>query len=281
MFIAKHINNYSRQQQHQIMKLVTYAALAAPVVMGQKNKNKSPTESETKSQKTRIIGLLASLAEEIEDDNDRGFGGGPTLAAGWADSMVHSIDGYACWCYFEDDHGKGKGPSQNAVDAQCKILHDGYTCIFMDSEEEGEDCVPWEENYIEPTGLGWWSKTGDDEGMKLALRKECMKKNKKKSTCAQRSCIVEGYFSINLFILLTSGVKYDPKLLHSRNKFDPKQECQIKINQQTAEKQCCGQYPIRFPYKYLPGRRECCGGHTYNAEFLMCCDDSDVKLTCF
>lgn len=262
------------------MKLITYASLAASAAFGN-----GQAQDEPSSQTQRFSSMLAQIAQE-NDNTDRMIDGGGdsgTLAAGWADSMVNSIDGYACWCYFEHDHGKGKGPVQNDVDAQCKILHDGYTCIMMDAEDEGEEdhCVPWQENYIEPTGLGWWSKTGDDEGMKQALWKECMKKNKKKSKCAQRSCIVEGYFSINLFTLLTSGTKYDPKLLHSLNKFDPHEECQIKINHQTAEKQCCGKYPIRFPYKYMVGRRECCNGHTYNAEFLMCCDDKDVKLTCF
>lgn len=203
-----------------------------------------------------------------------------SLAAGWANSMVNAINGYACWCYFEDDHGRGKGQAQNDVDSQCKILHDGYACIMMDAEDSGDICVPWQEDYNVPTGLGWWSRTGTDEEMKAALVRDCNKKNKKKSDCAKRSCIVEGYFSINLFKLLTSGTKYDHRLKHEYNKFDPKLECQSKPGNGDLELECCGSYPIRFPYKYGKDVRECCNGNTFNAAILKCCDDGKVRIVC-
>lgn len=234
----------------------------------------------TNAKMSNIQALLKDLA--ATQSGDPSDAATRTLSAGWANSMVESIDGYGCWCYFENDHGKGKGHAKNDVDAQCKILHDGYSCIFMDAEDEKVDgCVPWLVEYVEPTGLGWWAKTGDDEGMKNALRKDCVKKNKKgdNSWCAQKACIVEGYFSINLFNLLTSGVKYDQNLLHKRGRFDPTEECAV-IKGPAAERECCGEYPIRFPYKYMPGKRECCGSATYNAEFLQCCDDKHAAITC-
>lgn len=235
---------------------------------------------------SNIISTLQQLQEgEAADDSD------PTversLASGWANSMVESINGYGCWCYFENDHGKGKGQSQNQVDAQCKILHDGYTCIMLDSEENEDlqnECIPWLVDYTEPMGLHWWAQTGDDEGMKEALVKDCFKKNRKTQQgvdpwCAQKSCIVEGYFSINLFKLLTSGVKYSHDLLHKKGLFDPSIECIVNKGPK-AERQCCGQYPIRFPFKYIPDKRECCGQNTYNSQFLQCCEDSSVSVSC-
>jgi hypothetical protein len=255
------------------MKFYTLAGLAVSAALA---------TAESVGDDQHVRAWLSSLqAEKNAEESD---GTQPkSLADGWANSMVQSVNGYGCWCYFENDHGLGRGQPQNEVDAQCKILHDGYSCILMDAEEEGENCVPWEVDYTEPTGLGWWSKTGDDEGMKMALQKECAKKNKrgKDSWCAQRSCMVEGYFSINLFGLLTNGIKYEKDLLHSRNKFDPKSDCPVKTNPDQAEKMCCGDYPIRFPYKHLSGKRECCGQHTFNAEFLQCCPGDEVKLTCF
>ena len=47
------------------------------------------------------------------------------------------LDQYGCWCYFEDDHGNGRGKPINEIDAQCKILHDGYACAIMDGDLEG------------------------------------------------------------------------------------------------------------------------------------------------
>lgn len=231
---------------------------------------------------SNILSFVDQLAQEKVGDADGPQG--KTLASGWANSMVDSINGYGCWCYFENDHGKGKGHAQNDVDAQCRILHDGYSCIMMDADEQNiqEECVPWEVEYVEPMGLGWWAQTGDDQGMKDALAKDCQKKNKraKNKWCAEKSCIVEGYFSINLFKLLTSGVKYNHNLLHSRGKFDPQLECPIIKGPVTVDRQCCGAYPVRFPFKHVPGQRECCGQNTYNAQFLQCCDDFSVSVVC-
>jgi len=222
-----------------------------------------------------VVNTLNNIASEQ---------GTRTLADGWAASMIDSIDGYGCWCYFESEHGKGKGQPQNEVDAQCKILHDGYTCVMMDALEDGEECeAPWEMDYHEPTGLGYWSQTGSDDSMKEALRKDCARKNRKgeNAYCMQKACMVEGYFAINLFGLMTNGVKYDKNLLHSKGRFDPKLECPVKSGPNDMEKRCCGQYPVRFPYRHADNRRECCGQHTYNAEFLQCCAGDEVKLTCF
>lgn len=255
--------------------------------------------SHVAADKSNIAGVLAGICEDknlnqagrdlcdemkanhasTSSSADGPEAGNRSLAGTWADSMVRSIDGYACWCYFENDHGKGKGPAQNAVDHQCKILHDGYTCMLMDADDENEECVPWLEPYNTPWGLGWWANTGDDAGTKEALQKRCAKKNK--TNCAIRACIVEGYFSINLFKLLTSGVKYDTNLLHSKGKFDPKDQCAVVRKPDDVEKRCCGVYPIRAPYKHVDDRRECCGERTYNAEFLQCCAGDEIKVSCF
>lgn len=206
---------------------------------------------------------------------------GRSLAAGWANSMVRSVTNYACWCYFEDAHGQGRSKPVNDIDAQCKILHDGYSCIMMDAEDDQvEDCVPWEEDYNVPSGLKWWSRTGDDESMRDALRRDCRRNNRGKSDCAKRSCMVEGYFSINLFKLLTSGVKYSHKLKHEYGKFDPAEECSVNGTPSDMEKRCCGTYPVRFPYKYGKDIRQCCNGKTYNAAVYSCCNKNSIQVSC-
>jgi len=265
------------------MKLFSYASLTLPMIIAQEQQASNGVLSTVESYFEAFIDEADIDTSELSFFTADNSTETPlrTLASGWANSMVNSIDGYACWCYFENDHGKGRGQVQNDLDAQCKVLHDGYSCILMDSEEEGDSCIPWEEEYTAPSGVGWWSKTGDDESLKAALQKDCWRRNKKRGDCAQRACIVEGYFSINLFGLLTNGKKYDPKLKHDMNKWDPEDNCPLKANTSEAEKKCCGEYPIRFPYRHTDGRRECCNGHTFNAEFLQCCDNKDIKLTCF
>ena len=57
------------------------------------------------------------------------------------------IDHSGCFCYFNENHSKGKGQPQSKVDGWCKQLHEGYECAIMDSENEGYDCIPWEVDY--------------------------------------------------------------------------------------------------------------------------------------
>ena len=40
------------------------------------------------------------------------------------------VNEYGCWCYFQDDHHKGRGQPVDALDHLCKQLHDGYTCAI-------------------------------------------------------------------------------------------------------------------------------------------------------
>ena len=47
------------------------------------------------------------------------------------------IDGYGCWCYFEDDHGLGRGQAQDPIDNHCRTTHDGYSCAIMDHGSTG------------------------------------------------------------------------------------------------------------------------------------------------
>ena len=60
---------------------------------------------------------------------------------------IQQFDNYGCWCYFYDNVGRGKGTPVDELDGLCKTLHDGYTCAIIDSEEEGQECTPWEVPY--------------------------------------------------------------------------------------------------------------------------------------
>ena len=44
------------------------------------------------------------------------------------------LDRYGCWCFFEDDHSRGRGAPVNEIDQLCKVLHDGYTCTAVLNE---------------------------------------------------------------------------------------------------------------------------------------------------
>merc|ERR1711964_425422 len=123
-----------------------------------------------------------------------------SFGSSWGQEMIKSINGYGCWCYFQDAHGQGRGQPANDVDHACKILHDGYTCILMDSEAEVVECTPWDVEYQSATGFGLDAATGANDSAEYAIRKSCNRANKK-SKCSERACKVEGYFVLNLFKL--------------------------------------------------------------------------------
>merc|ERR1711937_520262 len=76
---------------------------------------------------------------------------------------IRSMNEYGCWCYFDDEHGRGKGQPQDAIDEMCKVLADGYECAMRDAEDEGTTCVPWEVEYVSAIG---GSGNGIDNSMK-------------------------------------------------------------------------------------------------------------------
>ena len=160
----------------------------------------------------------------------------------------------------------------DAIDELCKILHDGYECAMRDAEDEGTTCIPWEVQY--DAGIG---------GSPLDLEGQCRQDNPG-NNCAIRACVIEGTFIANLLDVFVSGGKIEPSHRHNNGfGFNPETECIVKKNGGgPANKECCGQYPERFPFKTVGGDRKCCGNRTYNSLTLKCCnqDTSTVKFNC-
>lgn len=232
------------------------------------------------SQMMNLADKISGIASNSTNENLRSFG------TAWGSKIIESIDGYACWCYFQDDHGKGRGKPVNEMDARCKVLQDGYSCIMMDADDEGNDngshddgCIPWDVDYNSASGLGLSAADPLNDNFLYAIRRGCERANKR-NACAQRSCKVEGYFVMNMFLDYLNAVTFDPSLKHDLGFFHPKDDCPIGGEHSPSDKECCGEYPIRFPFKTLEGDRGCCGQRTYNALVLNCCDNGKVKAVC-
>lgn len=229
--------------------------------------------------------MLAQLYNETQP-MERGLLSmlGPTLAR---------IDGYGCWCYFEDDHGKGRGHPANEIDQLCQVLHQGYECAMLDNDEEAvaqnqanltpapfgsknnapassvtssEPCIPWEVDYA-----------SGNKGQIDSIVADCAFRNPD-SNCAMRSCIVESYFVTNVFQLFFGSNPFDDTLQHSKG-FNPRQDCPVNKGEYSP-RSCCGLYPFRHPYKTYDGARACCGHKTYDVAILTCCEDDKVRMSC-
>lgn len=190
--------------------------------------------------------------------------------SGNAANFISRIDSYGCWCYFNEEVGRGKGTPVDEIDGFCKSLGDGYQCASIDAAEDGLPCVPWEVPYV-ASFSGTISET-------------CQMNNA--DQCAARACTIELAFVEKLFLYLTAGNPmpdtdtYGHKDGGKYTDFHPATGCPVRAGSQSVEKLCCGGYPNRFPFKALGGERACCGGKTYNTQLLSCCVNSEVKVSC-
>ena len=119
------------------------------------------------------------------------------------------VNKYGCWCFFEDDHGRGRGEPQDEIDTICRTLHHGYECIMKDQEEKGTPCVPWEIPYSTAFGGGF-----TPFGVNLQnLNSECEAVNIPGS-CEAQTCKVEGYFVQSYFTYAIFGGGIDRSMRH-------------------------------------------------------------------
>lgn len=183
------------------------------------------------------------------------------------------LNDYGCWCYFQDNHGAGKGRPTDVFDSLCKELHDGYECIIHDMENAGTPCIPWLIPYSSAFGGGLPGGLSEAD-----LISTCETENGGSNTCESMACKVEGKFVQDYFLQSLQGVIIDQSKRHA-NGFDTKTECPTS-NGIKSEKECCGSYPNRYPFKSYGGARACCGSATYNADMYSCCSDGSIKFSC-
>jgi len=182
------------------------------------------------------------------------------------------LDQYGCWCYFEFDHGSGRGHPIDEIDEFCKLLHDGYSCILIDFDNAGSPCTPWQIPYNSAFG------SGIPTGLSLAgLIQEC-DTNNTPGSCEAEVCKVEGWFIQSYFTYAVNGGTINLLNQHSAG-FDVATECPITTGVK-SERACCGTFPTRFPFKTYGGDRACCIDHTYDDTMLDCCNDGSTSTSC-
>merc|ERR1711988_406407 len=176
------------------------------------------------------------------------------------------LDGYGCWCYFDQDVGKGQGIPMNEIDSWCRTLHHGYSCARIDDANNNLCHQPWEEMYNHIDLSKFVSAPYD--GVDI----ECDTLNPG-NDCAARACTVESYFILHLvkYTLIPVGDpnSFDQSVQHA-NGWDPTAHC-FPVGADTSPMECCGTYPVRFPYRTKNGDRACCGSVTYDATLHNCC----------
>lgn len=183
------------------------------------------------------------------------------------DDAFANIDQYGCWCYFDEDHGAGKGSPVDGLDRVCKTLSHCYDCAILDiiNDTGADTCVPYEVSYLSGAGFGI-------DGIQFT----CETNNA--DACAQYACMCEGIFVFRLIEALTSFPPTIDPANQASNGFNHRENCPVNSGSQTDERQCCGILPFRFPFK--PVDRECCGVATFDPSLQDCCSDGVPRFSC-
>jgi hypothetical protein len=201
-----------------------------------------------------------------------------------ADFLIN-IDNYGCWCYLKDSKFPlAKGPVQDGVDSECKVLVHGYRCAIIDAIARGETCDPQAVEYIP---YNFFSSTTD-------LETECTTGNSPSGVpdlCKIDACVIEGTFTLVFFsqFFEPGGIAFDPTLVHPEANcgtgtepdcgvFDAATECATTPGGGSGETECCGNVPARFPFKTFEGARACCNDKTYSTTTLKGCNNPGTGL---
>lgn len=209
-----------------------------------------------------------SLDQLIEQVNKVIPPGMATANRALTEQSMGLLANYGCWCYFEANHGKGKGRPTDQIDSFCQGLHQGYECIKIDYDQAGLPCDPTTEPYVASAGFNLSEQDVIDQ----------CDANNPVGTCSADACKVEGWFVQRYLTFTLSGGSIDQSKRHE-NGFDVGVECPISQGIK-SEKACCGTYPSRFSFKDYNGARSCCSGSTYNTLMFACCNDGTIRTSC-
>jgi hypothetical protein len=172
---------------------------------------------------------------------------------------------YGCWCSTTPGGGHGRSQPKDALDGHCKALQQNYECIPMDTDPT---CVPWEVSFTA------YTPTMPASGS-VAIKAFC--DAQEVSDCAKQACHAEGHYTESVFNLFMDATMQgttmqNPLFIHG-SAFDYDAECPI-VPGPASDKSCCGELPMRFPFRTVSNTRGCCGGITFDATTMMCCDAS-------
>ena len=117
------------------------------------------------------LAIMQNLLENITIPTFRSF-------TGFTAQILSNFNGYGCWCYFgSGGYGKGKSQPVDGLDSLCRMLHQGYECAMIDSENGGDSaCEAYDLVYtpISPTM---------EDGQIVTDNSNCKLKTIYKKTC--------------------------------------------------------------------------------------------------
>ena len=169
---------------------------------------------------------------------------------------------YGCWCNFGEDLLDGRHQPVNIFDSICKDFQLCLRCAKLDDDS----CDPANQTY----------QTG---GITNNHVSQCQVQNSG-NECATNVCICEQTIIVEImdlaFLPFDPVNEYSDEFLHS-NGWSFEDNCPRILNAEYSGKNCCGNFPKRFPYSVGNSKKECCRDlNLYNPAMQDCCLDGSV-----
>lgn len=205
--------------------------------------------------------------------------------------QMPAINNYGCWCY-GGEHWPGSrdmsgfGETVDEWDEACKAHHQGFDCISIDAEIEGETCNPNETDYL----LKIAPQSDGDYILQCADEIDS-------TWCERRTCLVDLRFMARHWKLeleedFPDYESFGHAGYHGLSEiegFDPSESCQLPAttrgtpapywnpksntggrtsgpDHHVTVKQCCGDYPYRLWFD------------KNNVHNMKCCTYEDVQV---
>merc|ERR1711981_398409 len=177
-------------------------------------------------------------------------------------TLFKMIQNYGCHCFPGGSRSAGGvGPAQDELDELCRTLSRCHKCIEFDHAAEID--VQWNSD----AGKYRWDLENDN-----TISSDANNDQHKFDLC---KC--DAQYAMDLGAMWDDN-NYDYSKWNNKNNnlftFDHDNVCVQSIN--TPMDDCCGTYPLRFPYS--SATRDCCdqSGKTYGAT-EDCCNDGSIK----
>jgi len=198
---------------------------------------------------------------------------GPNTRSGfYVQLMINNLQGYGCWCHFDEQHGQGKGQPVDVFDTHCMKYHHMVAC----AKREIADCDPYDTTYQVTT-------TNGENGEILY---DCETGN---TPCQTATCYSQKHFVSLLLTEQLENLKVPdyPSFSSWKNggSFD-NQSCKVPHNGRPRDEMCCGTWQHNTKRLLKFGRhlsRSCCDKEdgtfkTYDSNLATCCDDGSVRV---
>lgn len=188
------------------------------------------------------------------------------------DLLLNNLQEYGCWCFFDNQHGQGRGQPVDVFDNHCMRYHHAVSCAKL----EIDSCDPYSTSYGITT-----KQDGDGR-----ITYDCESGN---NACQEATCYAQSHFIALLLKEQLENLTVPDYPSWSAWKdggeFDS-ETCKVSGPSSLRQEMCCGSWKYNTKKLLKFGShltRECCDQpdgsfKTYDDNLAECCGNGSVRV---